>query len=1018
MKFLRLLSKLFFLVVALAALLALVSIAPVLQTWVAQLVLARQSGLHGSVGALTARFGKVQIADLHLERDGAAFTLPYLEARLPLASAVWNRAANVRSLVAKGWTLDLSHRPGPADASAPAGVGPERGEGVGAPAPATAAPAQELLHVFREILRGAKLPCDLSLDEVDLEGDILVASPPGNPPSKVHVIVRGNGVAAGREGDWSIDATGEFRDTRFGTVDLAIHGRLAVAMDSPRTLQRIGLKADLSVGGRSLPPDLAWVVDVSAARGAGEETYTLDLNRDSRRLATVLVHAPAVTGRLVGTWKIEWRDSDLAPFVPDRRRPAVAASGEGEFDADVALTRVHAPGRLKLVASRLGVLAPSLDFLGTVELDTRFDLIHSGQSIRFDRLNVAVAGTGRTAVVQSLQPFDCDERTGHLTLADPRNDWLEVSIGAFPLTGLPDLPGGFTLVGGDATGEFLVQAAKGGLAVRSKTPVTASAVAVQHAGKTVGRGLDLSLSFLVDHTPGGWQLECKPLTIGSAGQRLATIEAKTTWPAKADQPTAIAGTWNADLKALAAQSAIPGTGWITARSASGAFSANVGAWTSLEGKLAVVGPEADQTISANFQAGIGADLAVAFRAPVKITVGSKVSEVSADGTWTGGKAGDRIDVRLSSMNVALEHLQQLVAPLAALGGSPLTAGAAVGTGGSPKPASGRDQVPFWGDWFGTVTVSFDRLRAGDRDIHGVQGSFDIDHGSLRLRDGRWELPDNSLARPEGSITFDPAAEFPYRLKATAGLGEVDAAPLFGDPPAGRDQVFKGRFSVAATLTGNGINLGDLAGRMEHEYRLTSTNGIVRLLKTSVAETIPQPSAPGSDALDSAGAVVGSIFGIKRNAIKSRENHVSKNTEAVLDFTYLIAEIGYDQLNITAVQGPDQTIHVREIAMTGREVRATGSGQIDYVQGWSFPVEPLSVELQLGVRGKLTGLLATAGLLSDRKDEQGYTLLNQTVHLGGTMQHIDGSQWHDLLAKAAAPKPDAKEKDGAATAGKK
>jgi hypothetical protein len=31
-------------------------------------------------------------------------------------------------------------------------------------------------------------------------------------------------------------------------------------------------------------------------------------------------------------------------------------------------------------------------------------------------------------------------------------------------------------------------------------------------------------------------------------------------------------------------------------------------------------------------------------------------------------------------------------------------------------------------------------------------------------------------------------------------------------------------------------------------------------------------------------------------IKSRENHVSKNTEAVLDFTYLIAEIGYDQID--------------------------------------------------------------------------------------------------------------------------
>ena len=470
-----------------AALLALISIAPVVQTWVAQLVLGRQSGLHGSVGAVSARFGQVQIADLHLERDGAVFTIPYFEARLPLTVAVWNHAVKVRSLVAKGWTLDLSHGPGPADASAQVGAVPEGGAGAGGVPQAAVAPAQLWLHVFREILRGAKLPCDLSLDGVDLEGDVLMASPPGNPPSKVHLIVKGNGVAAGRDGDWAIDATGEFRDTRFGTVELATHGRLAVAMDSPRTLQRVELKGDLSAEGRSLPPGLAWLVDVAATRGAGEENYTLDLSRDNRRLATILVHVPAATGRLVGTWKVDLRDTDLAPFVTVRHLPAVAASGEGEVEADIALARVHAPGRLNIVAGRLGVLAPTLDFLGTVTMDTRFDLVHSGQTIRVDRLSVSVAGSGRAALVQSVQPFDCDEQTGHLTVADPGNDWLEVSIGAFPLQGLPDLPGGLTFAGGNATGEIIARAANGGLALHSKTPVTASDVAVQYAGKMVGR---------------------------------------------------------------------------------------------------------------------------------------------------------------------------------------------------------------------------------------------------------------------------------------------------------------------------------------------------------------------------------------------------------------------------------------------------------------------------------------------------------------------------------------------------
>ena len=990
--------------IALAAVLAIVSIAPILQTWAAKYALARQPGLHGSIGAMSARFGEVQVADLHLERDGAIITIPYLEAHLPLTAAMWTRKIAARSLVAKGWTLDLSHRPAPAEA--PVSV------------PTAAAPVGGVLQVIHGILRGGKLPCDLSLDKVDLEGDVLVPSPPGNPPTKIHVAIKGEGVAAGRDSALTIDAAGEFPDTWLGTIFLTAHGHLIVAMDSPRTLNRIELKVELWSDGRSLPKDIVWSVDIAATRGADEETYNLDLGRDHRSLASFLVHVPAATGRLVGTWKIDLRDSDLALFLANRPLPSVAANGEGDFDTDAAFTRVHALGRLSLMTSRWSVLAPSLNFLGTVPLETRFDLAQSGQSLRVDRLSVSVAQSNRTATVQSLQPFDFDERTYHLVVADPRNDWLEASIGAFPLTGLPNLPGGFTFTGGKAKGDFIVKATNGGYAFRSKAPVTASDVTVQRTGKVVGRGLDLSLALLADCTSDGWQVECKPLTVGSAGQRLATFEAKATYPAKAEQPTVIAATWNADLKALASQSAIPGTGWITARSAAGDFSASVATWINLEGKLSVIGPAADQSISTNYQVGIGADLAVAFHAPIKITVGSSASEISADGTWTNGKDGNRIEARLAGANVAWEHLQLLVAPLAAIGGSPLAASVPAGAGGSQTPAAGRDRIPFWGDWIGSVTLGFDRLKTGGHEFNGVRGTLNLDHGSVRLQDGIWELANHSLAQAEGSVSFDPAAALPYGLKATATLGEVDATPLFGEPPAGHDPVFKGRFAVATTLTGNGINFGDLAGRVDREYRLTGKNGIVRLLKTSVAETIPEPSAPVSDALDTAGNVVGTIFGRPRGSTKARENRVSKNTEAVLDFTILIAEIGYDQMTITANQGPDHVVHLREITMTGREVNATGSGQIGFVPGRTLFAEPLSVELQLGVRGKLTELLTTAGLLSSRKDEKGYALLNQSVHFGGTLQHIDLTQWHDLLAQAAAPKPDEKKKEEPAAAAKK
>lgn len=66
--------------------------------------------------------------------------------------------------------------------------------------------------------------------------------------------------------------------------------------------------------------------------------------------------------------------------------------------------------------------------------------------------------------------------------------------------------------------------------------------------------------------------------------------------------------------------------------------------------------------------------------------------------------------------------------------------------------------------------------------------------------------------------------------------------------------------------------------------------------------------------------------------------------------------------------------------------------------------PLSLDLRLGARGGIASLLSDAGLLSPEKDSRGYRMLNQDIHLGGNLGHIDASQWHDLLVKAATRKP--------------
>ena len=1002
--------------IAIVALLVAVAFTPVVQTWFVERALAGHSGLQATVGSVSAGLSAVHVEDLRLEFDGAVLTLPALETGLPLKTALWDRKVLVGSLVAKGWTLDLTRRPaGAKEAVRRPNSTTLAGDGT-APAHPVAAPTQQVASTFRGILRAWALPCDVSLNGVDLEGDVLIATPSGKDPARFHVILKGGGLAAGHAGDFAFDVTGTVADSKVPLNTVAVHGRLVVGMESPRTFNHIEFKGSLSSADGTLPEDLGLSAGVAATGRASEESYTLDLSRGSRHLATVSANFSNEARQFAGNWKLDLRDSDWARFYPGRSLPTIAANGEGNFDTDPAFARAHATGSLNIAASHLGFFAPPLDNLGAVTVGAGFDLAYAGQSIRVDRLTVSLASTHPVAIAKSVQVFTFDEKTGELKMADPRAAWIEGSLQGFPLAWLAGLVDGLTFAGGDATGNFAVTTANGEFAVRSKTPLVATGVTVQRGSRVIGQGLDLSLSLLADHTSHGWTVQAAPLAVGSAGQRIATIEAKASPLADAGRRTAIAGAWSADLEVLAAHPAIPGIGSIKGRSASGDFSASVGRSTDVKGTINVIGHDPSHSLTASVRAFVDPYGGIEFHVPVRIVIGSNASDFSADGTWINDKAGRRVDAELTAVKATLEHLGPIAAAFSF-------------AGASPTAAKVRDQHPFWGDLVGQVKCDFYQLRVGDHDLNEVAGKFDIDHASLRLQGGRGavaaQIPakgDRSRSRPtkeaprslvtaEGWISFDATAEFPYRVKATATIDAVDATRLFPAPQPERDPLVEGRFSVADTFTSNGINLQDLIGRRQEEFRLTSNSGIIRLLKTSVAESIPEAPSHVSDALVNVGSVVGSLIGLRPNSIGSGKNPVSKAAEAVLNFTYQIAEIGYDQITVTAIRGADRTIRLSEITMNAPNERLTGSGEIGYVEGRSIRAQPLSVDVRFGASGKIAEFLSTAGLLSAEKDDQGFKMIHQPIHFGGTLEHIDESQWHDLLVKAATQTPDRGKKGG-------
>jgi len=997
------------LAIALLALVVAAAFSPVVQTWAAQRALAQRAGGRATLDSFSAGLGGVEIDDLHLEFDGGVLTLPVARADLPVVSAAREGKLPLRSLVAKGWTLDLSRAVAPNGAQTPAVSATEDGKTEPTPRVETVA-AQAAAGVFRGILSGWGFPCDVSLDGVDLEGDVLVAVPPGTLPTQIHVIVKGGGMAAGHEGVFTVDAT--VMDARLPGDSANVRGHLAVTMNSPRTIDRVGFQAEFLVKSGSKAGNLAGALEATVARGAEGEAYTLDLSRGGRHVAAVRAQLSATTRRLEGTWKLDVRDADVALFTPDGPRPALAAAGEGRFDAKPGFGRVHAVGRVAGRANQLAFVAPDFAKVGDTILAVDFDLTHGGRTLRVERLDASLGGVRPVAVVRSLQPFEIDERSGEMKISDGRGDWLEGSLHDFPLTWFAGPIAPFDFAAGTTSGEFVVHAADGDFVLRAKAPWTASGVAVENAGRTLGRALDLSFSPRARHGREGWQVQFSALTVESDGRRLATGEATVSRGAGADEEIKWAGTWSADLAMLAAHPAFMEHHWLTARSASGEFAGSVGASTEWHGKLAVAGHDPSHACAATFSAEVQADGSIAFVAPLKISVGPKESDLSVEGTWAGGSTGHRVEVTLKSGDIALDHLRWLAGPLAAIGGVPLTASTAARNDVAPAHAGARDRMPFWGDWVGHVRVEFERARSGEREFEDVGGTLKLDHDSILVEGGHGKLGQQRWEELNGALTFEDAAEHPYRFKATVAPFEVDAASVFGAPKPDKEPAFEGRFTVASSLAGEGGNLAELIGGMREEFRLTSASGIIRMLKTHVEEALPPPPpSPVSDALDNVGTAFVKLLGSKSKSLGSGEITLSPNTEAVLNFDNTIAEIGYDSLVVTGVRTADGTIRVVELAMTAADEHLTGSGEIGYAKGIALSARPLSLDVQFGVRGSIADLLKKVGLLSAQKDALGYTLIDQPIHLGGTLEQLKQDAWRAALVEAATRKPVAAKKGG-------
>jgi hypothetical protein len=762
-------------------------------------------------------------------------------------------------------------------------------------------------------------------------------------------------------------------------------------MLTAQTVARVAWTAELVAQGGALPAEVHDSVRLAVTRGDGDrEHYALELGQGSRRIARFDGGFADGGGRLTGRWTADLRDSDLRPFAPDRPAPVFATAGHGGLAWDLAAGRVRVFGDLEGTASRWEAWQTWLRPLGSTRLGGHFDLTHEGHQLRIDAGTLALSGSGEsqglTAGLKLLQPVGLDESMNALSAAPSLGDWVEASVSGVPLAWFSALSDEWPVARGVASARLRLRRIPGGFALRTTAPATASGVTLQGSGHTLATGLGLEVTGTAESSSDGWRIRAEPLKISRGGQPLARIEARVSRPAGSDAPAVASGTWSADLDAWAASPAGPGNRWIRGQSAAGDFTVDLGATTTVEGSLTVTGHASDRSLTTHLRAQIEADHAVTFRAPLVLKLGPASTDLSVDGSWVDDAGDGRLELSVTGQEVGIDQLRSLAAPFTAWADTVAVSATAP-----------RSPLPFWGSWVGRAAFALARLRTGDQVYTAVGGSLEFDHTVLRLKGGRGELPPHRSLSWDGTITFDGAA---YALTAQAGAADVDAAALIPARQDGEDALIEGHFSVARTLAGSGRNPAELVRSIRTTVQLKSSDGILRWFKTNVGDAITQASTPATDALGTVGATVGSFFGVKRGTLEAVRNPLSPRAEAVLEFSNQVAEFGYDSIAATAVEQPDGSFRVDALELKAPAEQVTGSGTFGGSPGRPFSAQPLALDLHFGARGRVGELLVKGGLARPSPSSGDLRLLDQPVHFGGTLQQLDSSQWHDLLAHAA------------------
>jgi hypothetical protein len=534
MKFARWLLISLGVIVVLAGALCGVALLPSVQRWAVLKATADVPGLKLDVAGVKAGFSGVTLQQVQAEQHRVTIKLERLEADFSPLSFLFGSRLEITRLVATGLDIDASRLSGANTGAAAAG------------APA-ATPG---------VLASARLPFDLALDNVRIEGSAKIANAANQPPLAARFVVTGGKISAGHEGRLQLDATVDNPTPDAPVATLRAQVGLRATLTAQRTFSKISLTTVVDAAGTGLSGGSQLKLGAELFRSSAGENYevTVDTVMQGARenLLKFQAQLPAAGRQYAGDWELKMRTAQVEPFLLGRALPTFDVKGGGRFAFATDGTAASIQGGVQAQLSRLEAINPDWRALGPIKLDAAFDGGQQDGVLQLTVLKANVSGATPLVEARTTAPIRYDVRRRQLlTTGQGADSLLHVALTGVPVDWVRLFVTGLDISGGVITGEFdLSPLGDSATAASARGRLQATEVTLIQEGRPLLTRASVAVRTEATVSDASVDASVLELTIGTPEGDALKVEGKLSQGLAPNPPTTFAGRFTASSNRL------------------------------------------------------------------------------------------------------------------------------------------------------------------------------------------------------------------------------------------------------------------------------------------------------------------------------------------------------------------------------------------------------------------------------------------------------------------------------------